>query len=278
MRIDFHTHAFPDAIAEKTIQKLAAIANQRPCHDGTVAGLCRAMKAGGVDRSVVLPVVTAPKQFDSINRFAAAHNGQDGLIFFGGIHPDNDKPEAKLCEIRAMGLRGIKLHPDYQDAFLGDSRYVRIVRHCVEQEMPVVIHAGRDPLSPDTVHATVEEIERLLYGVYHGVAPARPFIVLAHLGGEGQLDEVERRLCGAPVYLDTANMLDRTPPEQVVRLARRHGTKRVLFATDSPWGEPADFAARLDALPLTPVEREDILWRNAAALLSLPDSAKATEG
>lgn len=269
MRIDLHTHAFPDAIATKTIQKLAAIAGQHPCHDGTVAGLCRAMREGDVDRSVVLPVVTAPKQFDSINRFAAEHNGRDGLVFFGGIHPDNDRPEQRLDEIRAMGLRGIKLHPDYQDTFLGDARYVRIVRHCVEHAMPVVIHAGRDPLSPDTVHASVAEIERLLNGVYRGAMPQRPFIVLAHLGGEGQLEEVQQRLCGAPVYLDTANMLDRTPPEQVMRLVRRHGAKRVLFATDSPWGEPADFAARLDALPLTADEREDIAWRNAAALLGL---------
>lgn len=270
MYIDFHTHAFPDSIAEKTIEKLAAVAKQTPCHNGTVAGLCRAMREGGVARSVVLPVVTAPKQLESVNRFAAAHNGQDGLLFFGGIHPDTEQPENRLDEIAAMGLYGVKLHPDYQGAFLGDARYVRIVRHCVAIDLPVIIHTGRDPLSPDTVHGSVDEIERLLEGVYRGAMPTRPLIVLAHLGGEGQLDEVERCLCGAPVYLDTAHMLDRTPPEQVMRLIHRHGADRVLFATDSPWGEPRDFVARFEALPLTDKEHEQIAWRNAATLLKLP--------
>lgn len=269
MVIDFHTHAFPDAIAEKTIQKLAGIAQTVPYHNGTVTDLIRCMRAGGVDRSVVLPVVTAPRQFDSINRFAAEHNGQDGLIFFGGIHPDCDQPEEKLDSLLAMGLHGVKFHPDYQGVHLGDARYIRLVRHCAARGITVVTHAGVDPLSPDEVHATVEDIERLLEGVCRGGVPNGLKLVLAHLGGGGQLEAVEERLSGAPVYLDTAYMLDRVPAEQVVRMCRRHGTDRVLFATDAPWGEPAAFRRIFDTLPFTEEERENILWRNAAALLGL---------
>lgn len=269
MVIDFHTHAFPDAIAEKTIDKLAAIAHMTPFHNGTVAGLVRSMQTSGVDYSVVLPVVTAPRQFESVNRFAVEHNGRDGLIFFGGIHPDNEEPERLLDSLKAAGLRGIKLHPDYQGVRLGDDRYIRILRHCADIGMLAVAHTGWDPLSPDDIHATVEDIERLLEGMYRGQTPKQPVLVLAHLGGERQLDEVETRLAGAPVYLDTGNMLNRTPPEQVVRLCRRHGTHRVLFATDSPWGDGADYLARFNTLPFTEEERKDILWRNAAALLNM---------
>lgn len=269
MLIDFHTHAFPNSIAEKTIEKLAATAHTVPHHNGTVEGLCRAAEDGGIDRSVVLPVLTAPRQFESVNRFAAEHNGQNGLIFFGGIHPDNEQPEDKLDTLQAMGFQGIKLHPDYQNTYLSDARYIRIVRHCVRIGMTVVTHAGQDPLCPDNVHATVEDIERLLDGVYRGDTPDRATLVLAHLGGAGQLEAVEDRLAGAPVYLDTAFMLDRVPAEQVVRLCRRHGTERVLFATDSPWGDPREFVRIFRTLPFTEEEQQNILWRNAASLLGI---------
>ena len=265
MVIDFHTHAFPDAIAGRTLKILADTAGETPCHDGTVSGLCRLAKAAGVDRSVVLPVVTAPRQFDSINRFAAEHNGEDGLCFFGGIHPEMDDPEARLREIKALRLKGIKIHPDYQEMWIGDERYIRLIRHALSLGLTVVTHAGRDPLSPDRIHADVEGILRLLEGL--GGAPEN--LVLAHLGGEGQLEEVERRLCGAPVYLDLSHMLDRTPAEQVMRLIRRHGADRILFATDSPWDDPGEFLRLFADLPLTEEERQKILWRNAAALLDL---------
>ena len=268
MIIDFHTHAFPDAIAAKTLEKLAAIAHLTPRHDGTVAGLCHSMAAGGIDRSVVLPVVTAPRQFDTINRFSAEHDGRDGLLFFGGIHPDNEEPERRLDELKAMGLRGIKLHPDYQGVRMDDARYIRIVRHCAAIGLVVVTHTGRDPLCPNDVHATVDGIERLLDGVYRGQAPTKPVLVLAHLGGVGQLDEVETRLCGAPVYFDTAFMLDRTPADQIVRLCRRHGIDRILFASDAPWGDQATFVRRLHDLPFTKEEQQAILWQNADKLLN----------
>ncbi len=265
MIIDFHTHAFPDALAPRAVGQLAATAGLSPVHDGTAADLRRAMREGGVDRSVVLPVVTAPRQFESINRFAREQNGRDGLIFFGGIHPDNEEPERLLDGLKAAGLKGVKLHPDYQGVRLGDARYVRILRHCAAIGLIVVTHTGFDPLSPQDVHATVDEIERLLEGVCRG--GLRPQLVLAHLGGEGQLDEVERRLCGAPLWLDTAHMLGRVPDEQVVRLCRRHGTDRVLFATDSPWDSPAAFTAKMRTLPFTAAEREAILGGNAVRLL-----------
>lgn len=71
MIIDFHTHIFPDTLAVKTIPMLAQRSHTQPHTDGTAAGLLGHMEESGVDVSVVLPVVTAPRQFDSINRFAA---------------------------------------------------------------------------------------------------------------------------------------------------------------------------------------------------------------
>ena len=63
---------FPDKIAKNTIAYLADIIEQaHPYTDGTYEGLKRVTEESGVDLSIVLPIVTNPKQFETINRFAA---------------------------------------------------------------------------------------------------------------------------------------------------------------------------------------------------------------
>ena len=72
--IDFHTHVFPEAIAEKTISMLAQKSNSQPFGNGTFSSLLSNMQTSGVTHSVTLPVVTRPKQFDSILKYAIAMN------------------------------------------------------------------------------------------------------------------------------------------------------------------------------------------------------------
>ena len=55
--------------------------------------------------------------------------------------------------------------------------------------------------------------------------------------------------------------------DTVMEVIRAHGTHRILFATDCPWGDPAAFVRYVRALPLTESEREDIFHRNAQRLL-----------
>ncbi len=88
MIIDFHTHVFPDAIAQRTIAHLEDKGGMKAHIEGTLTGLKCSMKRAGIDYSVVLPVVTKPSQFESVNRYAAEINGKEGIFSFGGIHPD----------------------------------------------------------------------------------------------------------------------------------------------------------------------------------------------
>ena len=132
MTIDFHTHIFPEKIAAKTIAKLETKADVKAYANGREESLLQSMKHAGIDVSVVLPVVTAPEQFETVNRFAVSLNekysGKDvRLLSFGGIHPDTADYKEKLRRIRQMGLQGIKLHPDYQDTYFDDIKYMRIL-------------------------------------------------------------------------------------------------------------------------------------------------------
>ena len=70
MIIDFHTHCFPDALAEKALGKLSAIGNLPTHSDGTAAGTLAKMDACGIDRAVVLNIATNDRQTANVNRFA----------------------------------------------------------------------------------------------------------------------------------------------------------------------------------------------------------------
>lgn len=272
MVIDFHTHIFPDRIAPVTIPHLAEVSGIPPYTNGTAVDLRRSMTNAGVDMAVVLPVVTKPSQFDSINHFAAEINAQqDRLISFGGIHPDCENIEEKLDIVVALGLKGIKLHPDYQGVFIDDERYIRILQAAIDRDLLVSIHAGIDIGLPDPVHCPPDRTRRALDRLQQNVND--PKIILAHTGGYGQWDEVERLLVGQSVYFDISFSLGHISDDQLVRIIGHHGADRVLFATDSPWGGQTEALAHFRRLPLNAHAQEQILWRNAAKLLGVPETA-----
>ena len=57
--------------------------------------------------------------------------------------------------------------------------------------------------------------------------------------------------------------------EHFCRLVRIFGSSRVLFGTDSPWDDMKASVGRINALPLTDSEKDDILGGNARRLLDL---------
>ena len=65
MIIDFHTHVFPDKIAQSTISALQSNSGTTPNTNGTVQGMLDAMARANSDICVTLPVLTKASQFDS---------------------------------------------------------------------------------------------------------------------------------------------------------------------------------------------------------------------
>lgn len=267
MVIDFHTHIFPDAIAPGTISSLEDRAHIKAFSDGTLNGLRSSMEEADVAVSVILPVVTRPGQFSSINRYAREitaeeyRPGEKNLVSFGGIHPDSDNYKEEVDEIAHMGLKGIKLHPDYQRVFIDDIRYLRIIDRAAEKGLIVSVHAGLDIGLPDPVHCTPERVDSLL----RQMDPDK--LVLAHMGGYDCWDQVEELLAGRKLYLDTAYSFRHIGDSQFLRLIKKHGADRILFATDSPWSGQKEDMAYIKGLELTEEELEQILWKNGYELL-----------
>lgn len=268
MIVDFHTHIFPDRIAESTIESLEKASGIKAFTNGTKDGLRESMKEAGIDLSVILPVVTKPGQFESVNRYAAQITGRDGFISFGGIHPDTEDYKGELQEVAGLGLKGIKLHPDYQKTYINDEKYVRIIKYAIELGLLVSIHSGIDVGLPSLVHCTPKRAADMLLKTGAGDREDRR-IILAHTGGCGQWDEVEQYLVGKKVWFDLSFSLRNIKENQLKRILKNHGTRNILFGTDSPWsGQKEDLKYFRDLL-LSKEEEDDILGENSMRLLEL---------
>lgn len=276
MIIDFHTHIFPDKIAERTLAALAKAAEVQPYTDGTAADLLRSMEDAGVDKSVILPVNTRAGQFDTITKFAKHINDTyDNLISFGGIHPDDEDIEGKMRHLKDNGFKGVKLHPDYTETFIDDERYIRIIAEAKRAGLLVLTHAGKDP-AYEIVHCPPDKGAKVLKRVQELVPSDKAFLIFAHLGGVRELPDVEKHLVGQNCYIDIScsfsdfGSFSTIADEDIVRVIRNHGADKILFATDSPWNGQKEYIDRFKSLNgLSDIEKEMILGQNAEKLLNL---------
>ena len=197
MIIDTHTHTFPDKIAARALAGMEKSIVDNHGWDvkikvaGTRDALSESTKKNGVDISVVVPVATKPEQSVSINEFATHTNEktkETGVFSLGAIHPDNEDYKDILDDIKKKGLKGIKVHPDYQKVEFDDPRYLRIFKYADELGLVIVTHAGEDIGLPKKIHCTPD----MVLNVLSKVNPKK--LVLAHMGGWNLWDEVEEKL------------------------------------------------------------------------------------
>ena len=270
MLIDFHTHTFPEKIAARTVEVLQSNTMRvekkyTPNYtDATVKGLLESMERYGVDISVVMPIATAPKQTNTINTVAAETDRHGRLFSFGSLHPMQEDWEAVLHDIAEKGLKGIKLHPEYQQFYIDSPESIRILKLCEKLGLLVTLHTGRDIGIEPPVHCMPKRLRHVLDYEVKG-----DNIIAAHMGGWREWDEVEKWLVGTPINLDTAYVSLDMDIKQFERIVRTHGADKVLFATDSPWESPEMTLKYINSSALTDEEKLKIFAENAKKLLKI---------
>ncbi len=258
--VDFHAHAFPDALAERAVPALAREANVDALLDGKLTSLLASMDRAGIAKAVVCSIATKPTQFEKILEWSLAHSSER-LVMLPSVHPADADAPAQVRRIAAAGLHGVKLHPYYQEFSIDEPRLSPLYAAAEACGLILVCHCGFDIAYPRTRIADPVRIRRVTEAF-----PALKFIA-THLGGWEDWDEVERHLLGRPVYLDTSYSLSYLPPERARRLLVSHPADRLLFGTDTPWADQALEVHRLRSLRL-PAELEQRIFRtNALALL-----------
>ena len=81
--------------------------------------------------------------------------------------------------------------------------------------------------------------------------------------------DVLKYLCGENVYFDTAFSSSRMPPAYAAEIIKAHGSEKVLFGSDMPWGKTEDEINFVRSLKISDEDKEKILSENAVKLLNL---------
>ena len=258
--IDFHAHAFPDALAATTIPFLEQKGAVRAALDGRVSSLLASMNAAGIAKSVVCSIATQPKQFRSILDWSRSIRSER-IIPFPSFHPESPQALDEIAEIHREGFKGIKLHPYYQDFFLDEKRLLPIFARVADLGLILVMHTGFDIGFPRELRADPAKIASLMRQL-----PNLKFIA-THLGSWQQWQEVHEELVGTSVYFDIAFSLEYLPKEMARKIILSHAPDRVLFGSDSPWAAQHNTIELLQSLELGQEREQQILGGNAEKLL-----------
>jgi hypothetical protein len=260
--VDVHAHAFPNFLADRAVAFLSEKGSATAFLDGRLSNLLASMDRAGIAHSVVCTIATEPRQFKSILLWSKEIAGER-ITPFPSVHPRSPDALAELAEVSAAGLRGIKLHPEYQDFHIDEPELADYYGTAEKMGLIILFHAGFDDGFPESDRSSPSRIAQVRKSF-----PDLP-IVASHLGGFRQWEEALRFLVGKDVYLDTSYVFNYIPGEILKTIITGHRSDRLLFGSDSPWTDQKESLRRLRELDLDDTLERKILSLNARELLGL---------
>jgi len=299
--IDCHTHVYPAKISDKASKAINAFydndhldsseASQqirkefirimqgfidtmhseqfaRPDIKGTVEGALAECVNTPIKHHLIYSVATTPKQVVSINDYIAETCAQySSCIGFATMHQDFENPAAELDRVLALGLHGIKMHPDFQQVNIDDPRLEPLYDAAQKRNMPITIHTG-------DYRYDFSNPKRLVK-----VLKAFPNLVVdaAHMGGwsctDQWLGDLSEKNLGKSTakrcFVDTSSSTMVLNHNQMKAAVEHYGVERVMFGSDYPMWNPAAELTRFMAIGLSDKEVEIICTRSAEAYLQM---------
>ncbi|MCM1488230.1 MAG: amidohydrolase family protein [Firmicutes bacterium] len=260
---DAHCHIFPNKIASKASDNIGNFYGLKMEYDGSVETLMELYVRVGISKCLVQSVATVPEQVPHINDFIAESIKLHPTLFVGfcALHPLMEKKEieAEIDRAIALGLKGIKLHPDFQE-FKIDDRKVYDIYEAAEGRLPILFHTGDkrfDYSSPKRLANALKDFPRLT-------------AIAAHFGGWSEWEDGRRYLAGNPnVYVDTSSSLYALSPERAVEYIKDFTPDRVMFGTDYPMWSIENELKLMERLELSDSDREKIMYKTACRLLNV---------
>lgn len=263
--IDCHCHIYPDKIAAKAVEGIHNFYDLHMGYDGKYSTLIENGGKNGIKHYVIFSVATTPKQVQSINFFIAETVKNSGGIMtgLGSLHPDSENIEEDIEHIKELGLKGVKLHPDFQK-FRIDDKKCEIIYELCRGEMPVLLHTGDnryDFSNPDRLVPVLKKYPDLT-------------VIGAHFGGWSVWDEAVKKLSSFEnFYVDCSSSFDWLTAERAREIVRTYGAEKVLFGVDYPMWSYEDELARFEKMQLTEEEKSKIFFENAIKLFGLDEKS-----
>ena len=226
---DIHAHIFPEKLAEKASHSIGSFYGVSIEREADMPRLCAEDKLAGITRCVVSNSATNASQVQNANTFLAeAVRGHDGYLAFGTIYPGMDGFEEELDRMLELGLRGIKIHPDFQKLAIDDERGIETYKAIARRDLPVLFHMGDDRYD----FSSPERLTNLLRRVPELRA------VAAHFGGWRSWPRSLAHLQPESVLYDTSSTLGMIDRELVLRFIDKIGPRPADFRHGLPHVEP----------------------------------------
>lgn len=257
---DAHAHIYPEKIAEKATASVGAFYDLHMDNMGLPGVLLRQGGGAGIDRFAVCSVATKVEQVRSINSFIESEcQKHPEFVGLAAWHQDVTDIEGELDDIERRGLKGIKLHPDFQEFQIDDPKMLPFYRAVHRRGLPILFHTGdrrKDFSSPRRLARLLEKIPDLT-------------CVAAHLGGFTEWDAARECLKAPNVYVDTSSSIAFIGPERALESVLHFGVDRAMFGTDFPMWRADQELERFFSLGLSEEENRAVLYGNFARLYGL---------
>ncbi len=258
--IDFHCHIFPEKIASKATGFVGEYYGLDMHGGGIAESLITHMGNLDIRGFLIHSSATKASQVESVNDFIAGYVKKEKLyIGFGTIHKDFENIEGEMKRIKELGLKGIKLHPDFQDFKIDQPEMDRIYQCASELGLPVLMHVGdknTDNSKPHRLANVLDNFPKLT-------------VIAAHMGGYSDWDEALKYLYGRDVYFDTSSTMHAVRYEKVREMIYMHDVNKILFGSDFPIQWTSEALEDIYRLNLPDEDRNKILYVNAARLLDI---------
>lgn len=259
--IDFHAHVFPDKIADKATDNIGKFYDRKMNESGCVSKLLNHSEKNGISHFVIQSVATTAAQVVSINDFIAktVKTNPNVLTGFGTIHPDFEDIEGEIDRMVEIGMKGVKLHPDFQKFNIDDEKALKIY-DVIEGRLPLLIHMGDyrfDYSHPRRLVNVLKTFPKL-------------DVVAAHFGGWSVFEDAFNYLYDMRCWVDSSSTFPFLDDQNYAReLVNRWGSERILFGTDFPM---ADYDLELELFFAACADMNDqqldaILYKNAEKLI-----------
>ncbi len=260
--IDCHCHIYPEAITGRAVEAIESFYdNLYKGFDGTTATMLENAGKSGVEHHVVFSVATTPHQVNSINRFISDCVKNSNGIFtgLGTLHPYSETLHNDFEELISLGLKGVKLHPDFQKIPLDDEHCMEIYSLC-SGKVPVLLHTGDyryDYSNPDRMKRVLDKFPECTF-------------IGAHFGGWSMWEKAAVQLSSyGNFYVDTSSSLSDISTETASMLIESYTPDRVLFGTDYPLGDSLKEIKLLRKAVSDEESLEKILLLNAQKLFGI---------
>jgi predicted TIM-barrel fold metal-dependent hydrolase len=228
--VDVHTHVLHSKVAAKVLAQLEAHYHLRPMGNGQAEQLLQCMEWCDVSKAFVHTAAISAEQVNPANRWAVSLKRYPQFVPFGTMHPQLKDFESELAWLFDHGIRGVKLHPDYQGFRLDDPALLPIFA-AMEGSFTVMVHVGgllppeQSPSCPWKLAAIKRRFPKLQ-------------LIAAHFGGYLHWQHVVEAYRGLDILLDTSSTLFTIPQPLLEAIFHAFPRHNFLYGSDYPFWEP----------------------------------------